>query len=116
MTNIDNSEIKINEKQSNELFTIEYKQKRREKKKIKKRKLDGESVLFIFENILEGWSTIRIFNTLIQKDDKGVVIGKKKVEQIATGNCCLFESEFENKERYEYYMELRKRVYEYHSK
>ena len=38
---------------------------RREVKRTDKRSVTGEEVIFIFEKILEGWKTIRIFNTII---------------------------------------------------
>ena len=44
------------------------KELRKEKKKIEKRKISGEEVIFIFEKVLEEWKTIRIYNTLIQNN------------------------------------------------
>ena len=38
------------------------KELRKEKKKIEKRKISGEEVIFIFEKVLEEWKTIRIYN------------------------------------------------------
>ena len=87
------------------------KQERREKKRTVKRSIGGEEVIFIFEKVLEGWKTIRIYNTLIQKNHDSN-IDKKKTESIATGNCKVYESEL-TKERYEYYLNLREKVYEY---
>jgi hypothetical protein len=86
------------------------KQERREIKKEMKRKITGEEVIFIFEKVLEDWKTIRIFNTLIQNDPTSGAV-KKKVETIATGNCKVFEREFDSKERFIYYQELREKVY-----
>ena len=57
------------------------------------------------EKVLEGWKTIKIYNTIIQQDPKSGVT-KKKVEVIATGNCKVYESELEA-ERYKRYLELR---------
>ena len=47
-----------------------------------------------------------------QNHESGV--DKKKVEVIATGNSKLFEKELPT-ERYQYYLELREKVYEFHS-
>lgn len=87
------------------------KKDRREKKRTTKRSTSGKEVLFIFEKVLEGWSTIRIYNTLRQMDSLSVT-EKKKVEKIATGNCKVYESEL-FPEEYEKYIELRKKVYDY---
>jgi len=84
------------------------KKERREKKRCEKRSVTGEEVIFIFEKLLEGWKTIRIYNTIIQFNPKSA-IDKKKTESIATGNCKVFETELP-KERYEYYKELRVKV------
>lgn len=84
------------------------KKERREKKRCEKRSVTGEEVIFIFEKLLEGWKTIRIYNTIIQFNPNST-IDKKKTESIATGNCKVFETEL-SKERYEYYKELRVKV------
>jgi len=95
---------------------MEYKQsfllkkkERREKKRTTKRGITGEEVIFIFEKVLEGWKTIKIYNTMIQQDPNSGV-DKKKVEVIATGNSKVFESELPV-ERHNYYLELRAKVY-----
>ena len=85
---------------------------RKEKKKELKRGVTGEEVIFIFEKLLEGWKTIRIFNTIKQANPSSGVL-KKKVEVIATGNCKVYEREFETIERFKYYQELREKVYEH---
>jgi len=90
------------------------KKDRREKKRTLKRSTSGKEVLFIFEKVLEGWPTIRIYNTLRQMDPLSIT-EKKKVEKIATGNCKVYESEL-TPEEYQQYIELRKKVYEYHLK
>jgi len=87
------------------------KKERREKKRCEKRSITGDEVIFIFEKVLEGWKTIRIYNTLIQNNPNSG-IDKKRTESIATGNCKVYESELP-KERYEYYTILRQQVYEY---
>ena len=69
---------------------IQMKKERREKKRTVKRDITGEEVIFIFEKVLEGWKTIKIYNTLIQNNPKSL-LDKKKVEKIATGNCKIFE-------------------------
>ena len=90
---------------------IQMKKERREKKRTIKRDITGEEVIFIFEKVLEGWKTIKIYNTLIQNNFNSG-LDKKKTEKISTGNCKVYESEL-TKERYEYYISLREKVYEY---
>jgi hypothetical protein len=92
---------------------IQMKKERREKKRTAKRNINGEEVIFIFEKVLEGWKTIKIYNTLIQNNSTSCIT-KKKTEQIATGNCKVYESELP-KERYEYYIFLREKVYKYNN-
>ena len=90
---------------------IQMKKDRREKKRTVKRSITGEEVIFIFEKVLEGWKTIRIYNTIIQHNPTSS-IDKKKTETISTGNCKVYESEL-SKERFDYYNSLREKVYEY---
>jgi hypothetical protein len=90
---------------------IKMKKERREKKRTDKRSIAGEEVIFIFEKVLEGWKTVRIYNTIIQNNPKSVIT-KKKTETIATGNCKVFPSELSG-ERFNYYNILREKVYEY---
>ena len=92
---------------------IQMKKERREKKRKDKRSITGEEVIFIFEKVLEGWKTIRIYNTIIQNNPNSVV-DKKKTETIATGNCKVYLSELSN-ERYEYYKTLRDKVYQFNN-
>jgi hypothetical protein len=92
---------------------IQMKKERREKKRTQKRDITGEEVIFIFEKVLEDWKTIRIYNTIIQNNPISL-INKKKVETIATGNCKVFESEL-SKERYDYYLTLRRQVYDFYN-
>ena len=89
----------------------QVKTERREIKRTNKRHASAEEVIFIFEKILAGWKTIRIFNTIIQQNPDSQ-INKKKVEVISTGNCKVFETEFSSPERYLLYLELREKVYE----
>ena len=89
---------------------IQMKQQRREKKRTIKRDIIAEEVIFIFEMVLEGWKTIKIYNTIIQNNPNSC-IDKKKTETISTGNCKVYESEL-SKERFEYYTQLREKVYE----
>ena len=91
---------------------IEVKKKRRELKKKDRRCASAEEVIFIFEKILEGWKTIRIYNTIIQNNPNSLV-EKKNVENISTGNSKVYESEL-SLEKYNYYLELRQKVYELH--
>ena len=91
---------------------LTMKKERREKKRTTKRCITGEEVIFIFEKILAGWKTIRIYNTMTQQTpDSGV--DKKKVEVIATGNSKVYESELDQ-EKYKYYLDLREKVYAFH--
>ena len=85
---------------------------RREKKRTEQRIVTGEEVIFIFEKVLDGWKTIKIYNTIIQNNPNSG-IDKKKTETISTGDCKVYESEL-SKERYEYYNILREKVYNYH--
>jgi hypothetical protein len=84
------------------------KNERREKKKIEKRRISPDEVIFIFEKVLEEWKTIRIFNTIIQQNPKSEIT-KKKVEVIATGNCKIYENEV-SPDKYKYYLELREKI------
>jgi len=87
---------------------IKEKEKRREQKRTEKRVVNGEEVIFIFEKVLEGWKTIRIYNTIIQSTPESGVT-KKKAESISTGNCKIYKSELTD-ERYLYYLSLREKV------
>ena len=84
----------------------------REIKKKDRRSATAEEVIYIFEKILEGWKTIRIYNTIIQLNPKSDV-QKKNVENISTGNSKIYPNEL-SEERFQYYNELREKVYEYH--
>jgi len=88
------------------------KSERRELKRTDKRSVTGDEVIFIFEKVLEGWKTIKIFNTIIQTNPNSL-IDKKKVEAISTGNCKVYHSEL-SEEKYSYYLSLREKVYEFH--
>ena len=91
-----------------------YKWKKKEERKNarNKRSINGEEVIFIFEKVLEGWKTIRIYNTIIQNNPNSAV-DKKKTESVATGNCKVYPSELPS-ERFEYYKCLREKVYKFH--
>jgi len=93
---------------------IEIKQKRRQSKKTEKRNASYQEVIYIFEKVLEGWKTIRIYNTIIQNNPSSTIL-KKNVENIATGNSKVYETEL-SKEQYEYYVFLREKVYENNKK
>ena len=90
-------------------YYLAAKRERRIKKRTDKRDITGEEVIFIFEKVLAGWPTIKIFNTIKQTTPASAVT-KKKVEVIATGNCKVFENELEPV-RYQHYLELRSKVY-----
>jgi hypothetical protein len=93
---------------------IQMKKVRREKKRTEKRSITGEEVIYIFEKFIEGWATIKIYNTIIQNNPNSEV-NKKKVETIVSGNCKVYETEL-SKDRYEYYVFLREKVYENNKK
>lgn len=90
------------------------KSERRANKRTDKRAITGEEVIFIFEKVLEGWKTIKIFNTLIQTNSSSLA-DKKIVETVSTGNCKIYPNEL-SKERYDYYLQLRENVYEFYNK
>jgi hypothetical protein len=90
----------------------QIKKDKREKKRCEKRSITGEEVIFIFEKFIEGWTTIRIYNVIIQ-NNKNSSIDKKKVETIVSGNCKVYENELST-EKYKQYLELRQKVYEIH--
>ena len=85
---------------------------RKESKRKNKRHATAEEVIYIFEKVLEGWKTIKIFNTIIQNNPNSLVL-KKNVENIYTGNSKVYETEL-TEERYKYYLELREKVYSFH--
>ena len=96
-------------------YKEKYKKQKSERREIKqtyKRSVTGEEVIFIFEKLLEGWKTIRIFNTIIQINPNSS-IEKKKVESIATGNCKVYPKEL-SQEKFDYYLSLREKIYEFH--
>ena len=88
------------------------KQIRKSEKKKDRRNATPQEVIFIFEKILEGWKTIRIYNTIIQANPNSTIL-KKNVENISTGNTKIYENEV-NEELYQKYIELRQYVYDYH--
>jgi hypothetical protein len=92
---------------------IQMKKARREKKRTDKRSINGDEVIYIFEKFIEGWTTIKIYNTIIQNNPKSLV-NKKKVETIVSGNCKVYESELST-EKYKYYLQLREKVYKIQS-
>jgi len=97
---------------NNQQKYIEIKQKRRQSKKTEKRNASYQEVIYIFEKVLEGWKTIRIYNTIIQNDPSSTIL-KKNVENIATGNSKVYETELSSEE-FEKYKLLREKVYQYH--
>lgn len=92
---------------------IKQKSERRENKKKDRRGATPEEVIYIFEKILEGWKTIRIYNTIIQTNSSSNVT-KKIVENVSTGNSKVYQSEFTTQEMFNLYNELREKVYTYH--
>ena len=95
---------------------IQMKKIRREKKRCEKRSITGEEVIFIFEKFIEGWTTIKIYNVLIQNKRNNNIyttLDKKQVETIVSGNCKVYEKELST-EKYEYYLKLREQIYNIH--
>lgn len=93
---------------------IQMKKTRREKKRTEKRSITAEEVIYIFEKFIEGWATIKIYNTIIQNNPNSAV-NKKKVETIVSGNCKVYETELSS-EKFKYYLELREKVYKINAK
>jgi hypothetical protein len=89
------------------------KSERRANKRSDKRGITGEEVIFIFEKVLEGWKTIKIFNTIIQTNSSSFA-DKKIIETVSTGNCKVYPNEL-SKEKYDLYLELRAMVYNFHN-
>ena len=56
---------------------IQVKKERRVIKRTAKRTASAEEVLFIFEKVLEGWKTIKIYNTLIQNNPNSQINKKQ---------------------------------------
>lgn len=92
---------------------IKQKANRREIKKKERRGASPQEVIYIFEKILEGWKTIRIYNTIIQSNPSSQVT-KKIVENVSTGNSKIYQSEFSEESEYNNYKELREKVYTFH--
>ena len=97
---------------NNQQKYIDIKQKRRQSKKTEKRNASYKEVIYIFEKVLEGWKTIKIYNTIIQNDPSSTIL-KKNVENIATGNSKVYETEL-SPEDFEKYKLLREKVYPCH--
>ncbi len=91
---------------------IQKHQKEKNEKKSKLRRATVDEVIFIFEKVLEDWKSIKIFNLIIQNNPETKII-KEDVENIFTGNCKVFDFET-NPEKFQYYNQLREKVYNYH--
>jgi hypothetical protein len=87
------------------------KQQRKTNKYIDKRNATPQEILYIFEKLLEGWKTIKIYN-LIVRQNRSTKLTKKNVECIATGNVRIYPFEL-SEENYEKYLSLREQVYEF---
>jgi hypothetical protein len=83
-------------------------------KYIENRKATPEEIIYIFERVLDGWRTIKIYNIIIQ-NNKSVKLTKKIVENISTGNVKIHPFELPEEE-YNKYLSLREQVYEYRKK
>ena len=62
-----------NTKIYNKVKHNQIKSERRANKRADKRAITGEEVIFIFEKVLEGWKTIKIFNTIIQMNPSSYI-------------------------------------------
>jgi hypothetical protein len=94
---------------------IEYNDRKkgnREQKQKTKRKITADEVIFIFEKVIDDWKTIKIFNSILQNNPNSNIT-KQITEKISTGNCKIYENEL-TKEKYEYYLQLRQKVYDKH--
>lgn len=87
------------------------KQQRKTNKYIDKRNATPQEILYIFEKLLEGWKTIKIYNLIVQQN-RSTKLTKKNVECIATGNVRIYPFEL-SEENYEKYLSLREQVYEF---
>lgn len=83
-------------------------------KYIENRKATPEEIIYIFERVLEGWRTIKIYNIMIQ-NNKFTKLTKKIVENISTGNVKIHPFELDEEE-YNKYLFLREQVYEFRKK
>lgn len=80
-------------------------------KYIENRRATPQEIIYIFERVLEGWRTIKIYNVMIQNNES-TKITKKIVENISTGNVKIHPFEL-SEEEYNKYLSLREQVYEY---
>lgn len=78
-------------------------------KYIENRKATPEEILYIFQRVLDGWKTIKIYNLIIQTNPE-TKITKKIVENISTGNVKIHNYEL-SEEKYNLYTTLREQVY-----
>ena len=80
-------------------------------KYIENRKATPEEILYIFEKVLDGWKTIRIYNLIIQNNPT-TKITKKIVENISKGNVKIHNYEL-SEEKFNLYLSLREQVYDF---
>lgn len=80
-------------------------------KYIENRKATPEEILYIFEKVLEGWKTIKIYNLIIQ-DNPETKITKKHLEDISRGNVKIYNHEL-SEEKFNTYLTLRNQVYDF---
>ncbi len=81
-------------------------------KYIENRKATPHEILYIFQKVLDGWKTIKIYNLILQ-NNSSTKITKKIVENIANGNVRIYNYELDEDE-YNLYVTLREQVYNYH--
>lgn len=87
---------------------IKEKVRHRVEKIQQRRILCPTNVLLVLQKVVAGQSTISIYNELIRTQPQ-CGITKKKVEQIATGNCKIFEKELSPQD-YQLYLSLREQI------
>ena len=83
-------------------------------KYIENRKATPEEILYIFQKVLDGWKTIKIYNLIIQ-NNPSTKITKKNVENISKGNVKIHDYEL-SEEKFNLYLSLREQVYKFHVK
>ena len=96
----------------NHIQSIQKHQQEKNVKKSNLRRSSVDEVIFIFEKVLEDWKSIKIYNVIIQNNPLSKII-KEDVENTITGNCKVFDFET-TPEKFQYYNELRQKVYDYH--
>lgn len=81
----------------------------REELNLSKRKVDKDDIIIIIEKHIEKWKPTKILNYLIEQNKKNITIDiiKNIKRNLINNKTILYESEL-SKDKYEYYMNLRK--------